>query len=76
MVNLDTIQNDNSDRSFSQVTVSITADQIARRAYDLYEHRQRQDGHDVDDWLQAERELYQMHPQWPEGSSLAPAVRE
>jgi len=31
--------------------------QIRRRAYDFYEQRGRQQGHDVDDWLQAEAEL-------------------
>ena len=31
---------------------------IARRAYALYEARGREHGHDVDDWLQAERELH------------------
>ncbi len=31
--------------------------EIARRAFDLYLARGRQDGHDVEDWLQAEREL-------------------
>ena len=30
---------------------------IARRAFELYCDRGRQDGHDVDDWLNAEREL-------------------
>ena len=30
---------------------------IARRAYELYCERGCQDGRDVDDWLQAEREL-------------------
>jgi hypothetical protein len=30
---------------------------IARRAYELYCERGWQDGHDIDDWLQAEREL-------------------
>jgi hypothetical protein len=30
---------------------------VARRAYDLYLARGRQDGYDVEDWLQAEREL-------------------
>lgn len=33
------------------------AEQIRARAYDLYELRGRQDGHDFDDWLQAEAEL-------------------
>jgi hypothetical protein len=30
---------------------------IAQRAFELYCDRGRQDGHDVDDWLNAEREL-------------------
>lgn len=36
---------------------TITSDDVARRAYDLYLARGRADGHDVDDWLEAEREL-------------------
>jgi outer membrane protein TolC len=31
--------------------------ETARRAYDRYQQRGRVDGHDVDDWLAAEREL-------------------
>ena len=31
--------------------------EIARLAYDFYEMRGRRDGHDVDDWLSAERQL-------------------
>jgi DUF2934 family protein len=31
--------------------------EIARRAYDLYLARGSEPGHDIDDWLQAEREL-------------------
>lgn len=31
--------------------------EIARLAYHFYESRGRRDGHDVDDWLSAEREL-------------------
>jgi len=30
---------------------------IAQRAYELFEARGRVDGHDLEDWLQAEREL-------------------
>ena len=30
---------------------------IARRAYELFLARGEQHGHDLDDWLQAEREL-------------------
>ena len=36
---------------------SLAVSDIARRAFDLYLARGREDGHDVDDWLQAEREL-------------------
>jgi len=34
----------------------ITA--IRRRAYELFEQRGRQHGHDFDDWLRAEAEVY------------------
>lgn len=30
---------------------------IARRAYELFEARRHQHGHDLDDWLEAERQL-------------------
>lgn len=32
-------------------------DEIVRRAYEIFEERGRIHGHDLDDWLQAEREL-------------------
>lgn len=32
-------------------------DQIRRRAYEFYEQRGGEDGHELDDWLQAESEL-------------------
>ena len=35
----------------------VTEGDIARRAFELYCERGRQDGLDVDDWLNAEREL-------------------
>jgi len=35
----------------------ISEHDIARRAYDLYLTRGSEPGHDVEDWLQAEREL-------------------
>jgi Protein of unknown function (DUF2934) len=31
--------------------------QIQKRAYELYERRGRTDGHELDDWLQAEGEI-------------------
>ena len=30
---------------------------IAERAYEFYENRGRQDGNDLDDWLEAERQI-------------------
>jgi hypothetical protein len=36
-----------------------TAEDIARRAYAIYQERGGIDGADLDDWLQAERELTQ-----------------
>lgn len=37
-----------------------TAEQIERRAYELYLERGREDGHDLEDWLAAERELTEL----------------
>jgi hypothetical protein len=37
-------------------------ERIARRAYELYEARGRGPGYDLDDWLQAERELRPVGP--------------
>ena len=34
-----------------------TSDDVARRAYELYQERGGEPGADVDDWLRAEREL-------------------
>jgi Protein of unknown function (DUF2934) len=41
----------------TQPSGTITQEEIAQRAYALYEARGREDGHDLDDWLEAEREL-------------------
>jgi hypothetical protein len=38
---------------------NITREQIALRAYQIYEERGDNTGSDVDDWLEAERELNQ-----------------
>jgi hypothetical protein len=38
------------------------ADRIAQRAYERYEARGREDGHDMDDWFEAERELQGVSP--------------
>jgi hypothetical protein len=43
----------------SEAVPSLLAreEQIRRRAYELYLERKRGDGHDVEDWLDAEAEL-------------------
>ena len=38
-------------------SASISYDDVARRAYERFLERGRQDGADVSDWLEAEREL-------------------
>ena len=49
-------QTDQSPTSPAQVPTANGRD-IARRAYELYLARGCDPGHDVEDWLQAEREL-------------------
>jgi len=36
---------------------AVSAADIARRAYEIYESRGRTDGAQLDDWLEAERQL-------------------
>ncbi len=36
---------------------SVIEERIRRRSYELFEQRGRQDGHALDDWLQAEAEV-------------------
>ena len=38
-----------------QATSSIDPQEVSRMAYELYEQRGREDGHDLEDWLKAER---------------------
>ena len=42
------------------LAVSPTWAEISARAFELYLARGRFDGHDVDDWLMAERELREL----------------
>src|SRR5215510_2812218 len=46
----------------------ITKDDVARRAYELFLTRGRAEGHDVEDWLEAERQL--------EAESMRPQVKK
>ena len=36
---------------------ALTEESVRQRAYQLYEERGRQDGHDLEDWLRAETEI-------------------
>jgi hypothetical protein len=42
---------------FAETKISNDILQIAKRAYELYEQRGRQDGLDLQDWTQAEQEI-------------------
>ena len=46
-------------RTINQTTESTSElqEQIRRRAYELYEQRGRNDGYELNDWLQAESEM-------------------
>ena len=48
---------DRSSKSLQNRSGQATDRDIARRAYELYEQRGSEHGHDIDDWLQAERDL-------------------
>jgi hypothetical protein len=48
-----------------------TQNEIERRAYELYEQRGREDGHDRDDWLLAEAQLRR-----DEADAKSPAVTD
>jgi hypothetical protein len=43
-------------------TIRPSHDRIAQLAYRKFEERGRVEGHDLDDWLMAERELRQASP--------------
>jgi hypothetical protein len=45
----------------AKTPVDVTP-QIATRAYELYEQRGRREGHAVQDWLEAEREIRKDEP--------------
>jgi hypothetical protein len=43
-------------RPTKKESLEVLRKRIRVRAYELYEQRGREDGHDVDDWLRAELE--------------------
>jgi hypothetical protein len=46
-------------------------EEIELRAYDLYVERGGEDGHDVEDWLEAERQLLEAEEAPPKQRSVA-----
>jgi len=48
---------------YEKASPSELRDQIAKKAYELYLARGRKDGHDLEDWLQAERLLLRQQHQ-------------
>ncbi|HLZ32799.1 MAG TPA: DUF2934 domain-containing protein [Nitrospira sp.] len=50
----------NAEESGSSIRISKADwdhERVARRAYELYEQRGRQEGRDLEDWAKAERQL-------------------
>jgi Protein of unknown function (DUF2934) len=43
--------------TFGRTAVEDNLEQIRTRAYELYEARGREEGHDLEDWLEAEAEI-------------------
>ena len=60
--------------SFETLRNSISDEDIAKRAFELYESRGRQNGHDVEDWLEAEEQLEEER-KWFRTPPLATANR-
>jgi len=43
-------------------SLELTEDLVRTRAYRFYEERGREDGHDIEDWLRAEAEVFGKKP--------------
>ena len=61
--------------SVDQTSTALTEHYIRVRAYQLFEQRGRQDGHDVEDWLQAEEELIGKKPSQNITEDFAPGLK-
>jgi hypothetical protein len=58
------------------MSAHVSEHDVARRAYDLYVARDREHGHDVDDWLQAERELRTQYARPQHDEIVAPHAQQ
>ena len=50
--------------------------QIAKRAHELWHQRGREQGHDLTDWLRAEREINEWHQQRLRGGNSPTATQK
>ena len=48
--------------ALNEGSVELTEAYIRQRAYQIYEQRGREDGHDVEDWLEAEAQIFGKRP--------------
>jgi Protein of unknown function (DUF2934) len=55
--NIKLVTPENQPSIASEERRAITKDDVAQRAYELFVARGRAEGHDVEDWLEAERQL-------------------
>ena len=59
-----------ADEAENQVSINLQEERLAkisRRAHELYESRGREDGHDLEDWLQAELDSNEPTPNETKG---------
>ncbi len=60
--------------NLDQGSLELTEEYIRLRAYHIYEERGRQDGHDQEDWLQAEAEILGRKPAASEREGKEPVA--
>jgi len=56
-------------------SLELTEDIIRARAYQFYEERGYEDGHDLEDWLRAEGEIIGKKPAAAEGEDTEGGIR-
>jgi len=69
-----------SAEKFEEGSLELTEELIRVRAYHFYENRGREPGHDLEDWLEAEAEVFgkkpaaSAEPEATEGEGTPPAA--
>jgi hypothetical protein len=59
----------------NQGSLELTEEYIRLRAYQIWEQGGHQDGHDVEDWLQAETEVFGKKTSSPESKPADESVK-